>query len=84
MGKNCNIGCGVVFTNYNGRQKNKIIIDQKDLELIVNVLLIPVLVSYFKIVLGTASKEPLLSLLPSSLKPCKTFSIFEYELYVSF
>lgn len=24
VGKNCNIGCGVVFANYNGRQKNKI------------------------------------------------------------
>lgn len=24
IGKNCNIGCGVIFANYNGRQKNKI------------------------------------------------------------
>ncbi|MGN1221894.1 MAG: DapH/DapD/GlmU-related protein [Christensenellales bacterium] len=24
VGKNCNIGCGVIFANYNGRQKNKI------------------------------------------------------------
>ena len=26
VGKNCNIGCGVIFANYNGRQKNKIIV----------------------------------------------------------
>ena len=24
VGKNCNIGCGVIFANYNGRTKNKI------------------------------------------------------------
>ena len=24
VGKNCNIGCGVIFVNYNGKQKNKI------------------------------------------------------------
>lgn len=24
VGKNCNIGCGVIFANYNGKQKNKI------------------------------------------------------------
>ena len=24
VGKNCNIGCGVIFVNYNGRSKNKI------------------------------------------------------------
>ncbi|MBQ7885179.1 MAG: hypothetical protein IJ318_03710 [Clostridia bacterium] len=24
IGKNCNIGCGVIFANYNGRTKNKI------------------------------------------------------------
>ena len=23
IGKNCNIGCGVIFANYNGREKNK-------------------------------------------------------------
>ena len=26
IGKNCNIGCGVIFANYNGREKNKIVI----------------------------------------------------------
>lgn len=26
IGKNCNIGCGVVFANYNGKEKNKIVI----------------------------------------------------------
>lgn len=26
VGKNCNIGCGVVFVNYNGKEKNKIIV----------------------------------------------------------
>ena len=24
VGKNCNIGCGVIFANYNGKEKNKI------------------------------------------------------------
>lgn len=24
IGKNCNIGCGVIFVNYNGKEKNKI------------------------------------------------------------
>ena len=26
VGKNCNIGCGVIFVNYNGKQKNKIVV----------------------------------------------------------
>lgn len=26
VGKNCNIGCGVVFVNYNGKEKNKIVV----------------------------------------------------------
>lgn len=26
VGRNCNIGCGVIFVNYNGREKNKITI----------------------------------------------------------
>lgn len=26
IGKNCNIGCGVIFANYNGKTKNKIIV----------------------------------------------------------
>ena len=26
VGKNCNIGCGVIFANYNGKQKNKIVV----------------------------------------------------------
>lgn len=26
VGKNCNIGCGVIFANYNGRDKNKIVV----------------------------------------------------------
>ena len=26
VGKNCNIGCGVVFVNYNGKTKNKIVV----------------------------------------------------------
>ncbi len=26
VGKNCNIGCGVIFANYNGKEKNKIVI----------------------------------------------------------
>ena len=26
VGKNCNIGCGVIFANYNGKEKNKIIV----------------------------------------------------------
>lgn len=26
IGKNCNVGCGVIFANYNGSQKNKIIV----------------------------------------------------------
>lgn len=26
VGENCNIGCGVIFANYNGKQKNKIVI----------------------------------------------------------
>ena len=24
IGENCNIGCGVIFCNYNGKEKNKI------------------------------------------------------------
>ena len=24
IGENCNIGCGVIFVNYNGKEKNKI------------------------------------------------------------
>lgn len=27
VGKNCNIGCGVIFANYNGKEKNKINVD---------------------------------------------------------
>lgn len=26
VGKNCNIGCGAIFVNYNGKEKNKIIV----------------------------------------------------------
>lgn len=26
VGKNCNIGCGVIFANYNGKEKNKIVV----------------------------------------------------------
>lgn len=26
VGENCNIGCGVIFANYNGKEKNKIVV----------------------------------------------------------